>query len=138
MPHSNANSVSTLRKDRRWTRTQKKDLEIDKLTNILTLETNLQTSQISMADHSCRNSQRLKVVNYFCRKAPQQTFACAPNTPLYLIWLTYQKTCVSTKKMVSALAHKKSFKKQHIVKKMYKQKKQTYLPNTAYISNQIS
>ena len=38
--------------------------------------------------------------------------------------MTYlSKTCVSTKKMVAGLAHKKYLKKQQIVKKkMYKQK----------------
>ena len=53
----------------RWTSTQKK-LEIEKFTNILTSEASLQPSQTSMTEHSCKNSQRLKVVNYFCRKAP--------------------------------------------------------------------
>ena len=85
----------------RWTSTKKKKLwlKIEKLTNILTSEAILQPSRTFMADHSCRNSQRLKAVNYFRRKAPPQMFFWALNMPLYLIWLTYQKTCVSTKKL---------------------------------------
>ena len=69
------------------------------MTNILTSEAILQPSQTSMADHSCKNSQRLKVVNYFSKKASPQMFFWALNAPLYLIWLTHQKTCVSTKKL---------------------------------------
>ena len=34
----------------------------------------------------------------------------------------YQKTCISTKKIVSGLAHEKYLKKQQIVKQMCKQK----------------
>ena len=84
----------------RWISTQKKLwLKIDKLTNILTSGAILQPSWTSMAEHSWRNSKRLKVVNYFRRKAPPQMFFWALNMPLYLIWLTYLKTCVSTKKL---------------------------------------
>ena len=69
-----------------WTSTKKKkNREIEKLTNLLAPELNLQRSQISLADHSCRYGQRLKVDNYFRRKAPPQTFMCARNTRLHLI-----------------------------------------------------
>ena len=44
------------------------------MTNILTSEVILQPSRTFMADHSYRNSQRLKAVNYFRRKAPPQMF----------------------------------------------------------------
>ena len=66
-------------------------------------------------------------------------FLWALNTPVYLIWLTYQKICVSTKKMVAGVAHKKYFKKQHIVKIRiaWTEKQKAYFPNTAYLSNQI-
>ena len=47
-------------------------------------------------------------------------FVWALNTPLNVIWLTYQKACISTKKIVAGLAHKKYFKKQPIVKKKIK------------------
>ena len=58
----------------RWNSTSKTTfLEIEKLANILTSEANLQLSQTSTADHSCRNSQRLNIVNYFRRTAPPQT-----------------------------------------------------------------
>ena len=67
------------------------------MTNILTSEAILQPSQISMADHSWKNTQRPKVVNYFRRRAPLETFFWAPNTSLYLLSLTYQKKCVCTK-----------------------------------------
>ena len=115
----------------------KKNLEIEKMTNILTSEANLQSRQTSMEDHFCTNSQGLKVVYYFCIKAPPQMFSWAQNMPLYFLSkFAYQKTCVSTKKMVAGLAHKKYFKKRQIVKKMHKQKT-TYLPNITYLSNQI-
>ena len=85
----------------RWTSTKKKKLwlKIEKLTNILTSEAILQPSRTSMADHSCRNSERLKSVNYSRRKEPPQFFFWALNMPLYLIWLSYLKKCVSTKKL---------------------------------------
>ena len=57
----------------RWTSTSK-NFKIKKLTNILTSETILQSSQTSMVDHSCRNSQRLKVVAHFRRKFPPHDF----------------------------------------------------------------
>ena len=77
----------------RWTSTWKKTwLKIEKLTNILTSEVILQPSRTSMADHSCRNSLRLKFFSYFRRKAPPQMFFWALNMSLYLIWLTYQQT----------------------------------------------
>ena len=82
----------------RWTSTYKKFLEIEKLTNILTSEVDLQPSQTSMVDHPRRNSQLLKVINCFCRKAPPQMFVLALNTPPYLIWHTHYKTRASTKK----------------------------------------
>ena len=50
----------------------KKNLKIEKLTNIFTSETILEPSQSSMADHSCRNSQRLKVINYFLKETLPQ------------------------------------------------------------------
>ena len=54
-------------------------------------------------------------------------------------YMTYlSKMRVITKKMVAGLAYKKYLKKQQIMiikKKLYKQ--QTYLPNTAYLSNQV-
>ena len=78
---------------------KKKGLKIEKLTNILTSEAILQPSRTSIAAHSCRNSQRLYVVNYFHRKASPQIFFWALNMPLYLIWLTCQKKCVSTEKL---------------------------------------
>ena len=83
-----------------WTSTKKIKLrlKIEKLTNILTSDAILQPSRKFMMDHSCRNSQQLKVANYFRRKAPPQAFFWALNMPLYLIWLTYQKTC-NTKKL---------------------------------------
>ena len=91
-----------------------------------------------MTDHFCENSQRLKVVSLFSQKGYIKNarlgskYASKP----YMTYLS--KTCVSTKKMVARLANKKYLKKQQIVKKkMYKQKQQTYLPNTAYLSNQI-
>ena len=110
--HTVMETVRQQQEGGRSTSTSKKKLEIEKLTNILTSEANLgmAVSQASMADHSYRNSQRLKVVNYFRRKAPPQMFVWALNRPLYLIWLTYQKTCVSTKKMVAGLAHKNVLK----------------------------
>ena len=85
--------------------------------------TNTKKKGTSMADHSCRISQRLNVVNYFGRNAAPQMFFCTLNMTLYLIWLTYQKTCVSTKRL-------------------YKQKTTitttaTYLPNTTCLSNQF-
>ena len=45
-----------------------KKLEIEKLTNILTSDPSLQPSQTSMADQFCKNSQRLKIVDYFLQK----------------------------------------------------------------------
>ena len=72
---------------------------IKKLTNILTSEAILQTSWKSMRDHSCRNIQRLTVAKFFPTKAPPQTLFWALNKRLYIIWLTYQKTCVTTKKL---------------------------------------
>ena len=63
--------------------THKKNLEIEKLTNILTSEANLQPRQTSMEDHFCTNSQGLEVVYYFCIKAPLQMFSWAQNMPLY-------------------------------------------------------
>ena len=98
-----------------------KKIWLKKLRNILTSEAILQPSQTSMTDHSCRNSQRLKVVNYFRRKAPPQMFLWALNILLYLIWLTYQKI----KKRASAPTN------------CINKKQQTYLPNTVYLSNQI-
>ena len=62
------------------------------MTNILTSEVILQPSRTSMADHSCRNSLRLKFFSYFRRKAPPQMFFWALNMSLYLIWLTCQQT----------------------------------------------
>ena len=105
MPHSNAKSASTPR--RWWSRNWQIHLP----------QANLQPSQTSMADHFCKNKQQLKVANNFCRKAPPQMFIWALNMPLYLTLLTYQKMCVSTKKMAAGLAHKKYFKNQQIVKK---------------------
>ena len=115
----------------RWTSTWKK-LKIEKSTNTLTAEAILQPSQTSMMDHSCRNSQQLKVVIYFRREAPPQMLFWALNTPLYLIWLTYQKTCISTKKMVAGLAHKKYFLKATHSKKNPKKNKHTYLIQLTY------
>ena len=74
---------------------EKRKLKIEKLTNIVTSEVILQPSQTYMANHSCRNSQQLKVVNYFRRKTPPQKFFWAPHTSLYLTWLIFQKKCVS-------------------------------------------
>ena len=93
---------------------EKRKLKIEKLTNIATSEVILQPSQTYMANHSCRNSQQLKVVNYFRRKTPPQKFFWAPHTSLYLTWLIFQK---SASAMVPGLAHKNYFSKQHIVKK---------------------
>ena len=93
---------------------EKRKLKIEKLTNIATSEVILQPSQTYMANHSCRNSQQLKVVNYFRRKTPPQKFFWAPHTSLYLTWLIFQK---SASAMVPGLAHKNYFLKQHIVKK---------------------
>ena len=106
--HSVMQTVRQYQEGGRWTNTLKK-CKIEKLTNILIWGAILQPSQTPMADHSCRNRQRLEVVNYFNRKAPPQAFFWALNTSLYLIWLTYQKSCVSTKKMVTGLEHKNAF-----------------------------
>ena len=95
----------TSTKKRRW-------LKIEKLTNILTSEAILQPSRTSMAKHSCRNSQWLKAVNYFRRKAPSQMLFWALNMLLYLIWLTCQKTCVSTKKLYKQTKTKKEQQQQ--------------------------
>ena len=102
---------------------------------MLTSEANLQARQTFMADHSCRNTQRLKVVNYFSRKAPPQMFVWAVS----ILNVTYpSKNVHQHQEMVPGLAHTKYFKKQHIVKKKWMNKKQqTYLPNTAHLSNQI-
>ena len=67
-----------------------KNLEIEKWTNILTSEANLEPSKTSMTEHFCQNNQQLKVVDYIFKKAPSQMFGWALNTPLYLICLTYQ------------------------------------------------
>ena len=64
---------------------KKNKLKIEKQTNILTSEANLQPRQTSMTDHFCENSQRLEVVSYFHRKAPSQMLVWAPNMPLNLI-----------------------------------------------------
>ena len=79
------------------------------MTNILTSEVILQPSLTSIVDHSCRNSQGLKVVDYFRRKALPQMFFWALNTPLYLIWLTYQKTYISR----WSLKNTSTFKSKH-------------------------
>ena len=63
-----------------------------------------------------------KNINYFHRKTISQMFFWAINTPLYLIWLIYQKICFSTKKMVAGIVHKKYFLKTTHSKKQ-KQKK---------------
>ena len=62
-----------------WINTKKVDarlahkkIQIEKLTDILTSEANLQSSQTSMADYSHRNSQQLKVVDYFRRNVQPQ------------------------------------------------------------------
>ena len=45
------------------------------------------------------------------------------------------KTCVSTKKILAGLAHKKYLKKLQIVKRnCINKKQQTYVPSTAYLS----
>ena len=80
---------------------------------MLTSEANLQARQTFMADHSCRNTQRLKVVNYFSRKAPPQMF----------VWAVHQH-----QEMVPGLAHTKYFKKQHIVKKKMDEQKTANIP----------
>ena len=60
-----------------------KDWKIDK--GEITSEAKLQPSQTFMAEHFCKNSQWLKVVDYFRRKAPSQMFVSAFNTPQYLL-----------------------------------------------------
>ena len=98
--HKVMKTVSQHQEGGRWISTQKTLwLKVDKFANILTSGAILQPSWRSMADHSWRNSKRLKVVNYFRRKAPPQMFFWALNMPLYLLWLTYQKACVNTKKL---------------------------------------
>ena len=62
-----------------------KKIEIEKKTNILTSEVYLELSRTFMTDHSCENSQRLKVANYFRSKAPSQMFCWSINTPLNFI-----------------------------------------------------
>ena len=69
---------------------------------------------------------------YFYRKALSQMLLWALNTPLYLIWLTFQNICVSTKKVVPGLAHKKYFKKQKLVKKCINKTQQTYFIQLTY------
>ena len=89
-------TVRQHQKGGRWTSTKKqiviKDWEIDKYTY---LRGNF-TAQLNIHGE---NSQRLKAVNYFRRKASPQMFFWALNMPLYLIRLTCLKTCVSTKKL---------------------------------------
>ena len=91
-------------------RQHQEDVCWTKLTNILTSEANLEPSQSSTVEYFRRNSQRLKIVNYFRRKAPPSMFVWALKTPLNLRWLIYQKMCVSTKDMVPGLAHEKYLK----------------------------
>ena len=76
-------------------------------------------SRTSITNHFFENSQRLKVVNYFRKKAPSQMLVWALNTPLYLIWLTYQK-CASAPRKCSLDQHIKNILKSNKI--LYKQK----------------
>ena len=80
---------------------------MEKQTNILTWEANLQPSRTFTTDHFFGNSQQLKVVNYF-RKTCCIADARRGSKYASIHYMTYlSKTCVSTKKMLAELAHKK-------------------------------
>ena len=122
VPHSNANSASTPRRQSldQYIKNFKK-LETEKQTNLFTQEANLQPSRTSTTDHFPANSQRLKVVNCFCKKAPSEIFVWALNMIPYL-----SITCVSTRKMLAKLPHKKCLKKAtNSLKKTFYQQKTT-------------
>ena len=110
-------------------------MEIEKETNIPTSEAYLEPSRTSTTDYFCENSQRLKVVNYFCKKSSITDVRLGSKYTSIPDMTYVSKACVSSKKMFAGLAHKKYLKRTSNGKNTTK--KQTCLPNMAFLSNQI-